>query len=643
MKRPISTCIAWMLLLATGALSAAETGSKADDPEFVRQAALKIDTYVAGWYRQKKLPVPEVTDDATFLRRAFLVGIGRVPTAEEGLFFLEIDDPNKRVELIDYLINSPGYTSHMTNWMFDLLRMKDEMASVGVGRNPYRDWVGDAVAENKPWDEMTTQLLASKGSLWAEGQAAVGFYLRDQGMPLDNLANSMQMFLGTQMECAQCHDDPFGDTERHDFYELAAFTAGQGPVAMERKARPLFEEAREEKNRGKTKSSIIELVRYQILEQTLPGGGTGRIALPSDYQYRDGQPGEMIGGRTPFGKTVRMSDRGSGDDGREKLAEWVTTKTNGQFEAVMANRLWKRVMGRGVYEPSNEYVEAKDTNIPSLMSYISSLLVEMDYDLRGFQKILLNTKTFQFVPNPNPPKVQNGDDFHGRQLTRLSAEQIWDSLITLAGGNPDSKPRSNLDNRVRIGRNGRGTVIPGMTMSALSDEVLKLKTVAELDAYCEKLAGMVRGSGKGKNNGGDSMMMSEKVVSYGKGAQVRASELPSPAPNDHLLFLFGQSTRDTVNGANSEPNVSQVLTLMNGFVQEQLVNNSSAHIYKSLDGASSPAEKVRRLYVGILSRPPSDEEMSWMMDEVKISGDTNDAYRNILSALVMSSEFLFLQ
>ncbi|MFC7338568.1 DUF1549 domain-containing protein [Haloferula chungangensis] len=642
MKNPISTCIASILLLATGPLSGANTESKGNDPDFVRQAALKIDTYVAGWYRQKKLPVPDVTDDATFLRRAFLVGIGRVPTAEEGLFFLEMDDPNKRVELIDYLINSPGYTSHMTNWMFDLLRIKDEMARVNSGRNPYRDWVGNFVAANKPWDELTTELLASKGSLWADGQAAVGYYLRDQGMPLDNLANSMQIFLGTQMECAQCHDDPFGDTERHDFYELAAFTEGQNPVPMERKARPLYEEARLDKNRGTAKSDIIELVRYQILEQTLMGGGSGRISLPKDYQYRDAQPGEVIGGRTPFGKTVRTSDRGVDGDGRAKLAEWVTTKTDGQFQAVMANRLWKKIMGRGIYEPINEYVAAKDTNIPGLMSYISNLLVEVDYDLQAFQKILLNTKTFQFVPNPNPAKVQNGDDFHGRQLTRLSAEQIWDSLITLAGGNPDSKPRRTLDNRVRIGRNGGGAVIPGMTMSDLSDEVLKLKTVAELDAYCGELAAMV--GGKGKKRGGDSMMMmSEEIRDYGKGAQVRASELPSPAPNGHLLFLFGQSTRDTVNGANSEPNVSQVLTLMNGFVQDQLVNNSSAHIYKSLDGASSPTEKVRRLYVGILSRPPSDEEMSWMMDEVKISGDTDDAYRNILSALVMSSEFLFLQ
>ena len=122
---------------------------------------------------------------------------------------------------------------------------------------------------------------------------------------------------------------------------------------------------------------------------------------------------------------------------------------------------------------------------------------------------------------------------------------------------------------------------------------------------------------------------------------VRASELPSPAPREHFLYLFGQSDREVVEGASREPNVGQVLSLMNGFVQRKLVNNSEAHVYGSLDGATTGEEKIRRLYVAILNRPPDNEEMAIMLDEVKASGE--DGYRNIVSALVMSSEFLFLQ
>src|SRR5690606_22231142 len=95
---------------------------------------------------------------------------------------------------------------------------------------PYRHWVRQAMEDNMPWDDFTMKLLASTGDGWDPETAAVGYYTRDRGMPLDNLANSMRIFLGSRMECAQCHDDPFGVTERRDFYELAAFTEGQGPM-----------------------------------------------------------------------------------------------------------------------------------------------------------------------------------------------------------------------------------------------------------------------------------------------------------------------------------------------------------------------------------------------------------------------------
>ena len=180
-------------------------------------------------------------------------------------------------------------------------------------------------------------------------------------------------------------------------------------------------------------------------------------------------------------------------------------------------------------------------------------------------------------------------------------------------------------------------------MKQLSDEVLAISSDKEMRTYFANLVKEIRG---GKNSEtpakkGDSMMMMNEVVSYNKDARVRASELPSPAPRDHFLYLFGQSDRMVVEGSSKEPNVGQVLSLMNGFVQRQLVNNSSAHLYKSLEGAKTDAEKIRRLYLAILSRPPSEEEMGWMQAEVKTQGE--EGYRNIVSSLVMSSEFLFLQ
>jgi hypothetical protein len=96
--------------------------------------SFQIDRQVAVFYRNQNLPVPAVTDDATFMRRAFLVSIGRIPTSEESLAFLEIDDPQKREQLVGYLLNSRGYSSHMANWAFDLLRLTDGRTGQFVGQ-----------------------------------------------------------------------------------------------------------------------------------------------------------------------------------------------------------------------------------------------------------------------------------------------------------------------------------------------------------------------------------------------------------------------------------------------------------------------------------------------------------------------------
>jgi hypothetical protein len=602
----------------------------------LKKAAFRVDQQIAAFYRSKNLQVPAVTDDATFMRRAFLVAVGRIPTAEEALDFIEIDDPTKRELLISYLLGSEGYSSHMSNWVFDLLRVSDVRNGSAATNTPYRHWVREAVAANIPWDQFATRLLSATGDGWDKDTAAVGYYTRDFGMPLDNLSNTMRIFLGKRMECAQCHDDPFGETERHDFYELAAFTHDQGAIG-DKYMSSIYTELVTGEKYNTDEYHIGRMLWDSVYGLSLAGDGAGRIALPPDYQYRDGKPGDIIAGKTPFGKMVRMSDRKDKGGGRKELADWMVNKTDAQFAAVIANRMWKRVMGKGVIEPADEYVEAKDTNHPELVKLLSDLMHELKYDLRAFQQVLLLTKTFQFATNPNASVVEGGDDFHGRKIERLSAEQIWDSLITLADGDPDLKPRKQRDDRIKVA--GRPVLAGKKSMPQLSKEVLALQSEGEVRSYFNKLVEEIRSDSS--SGSGESMMSMNAVVGHESDPMVRASELPSPAPRDHFLYVFGASDREVVDGASKAPNVGQVLSLMNGFVQDQLVNRSEAHLYKSLEGVTSDAEKVRRLYLAILNRSPKGDEMDLMVEELKTRGD--EGCRNVVSCLVMSSEFLFLQ
>lgn len=609
------------------------------DPAYLKKAALQVDQQIAAFYRSNKLPVPEVTDDATFLRRAFLVSIGRIPTPEEALAFLEIEDASKREALVEYLLKSKGYSSHMSNWIYDLLRIKDERPGSSAHNEPYRHWIRVAMAENMPWDQFTSRLLASSGDGWDKESAAVGYYTRDRGMPLDNLSNTMRVFLGARMECAQCHDDPFGSTERHDFYELAAFTHGQTSIGQTN-MKPLWDELADDQQKRAEEYRLAQVLWDRVYDMSLGGGGTGQIKLPMDYQYRDAEPGAMVGAKTPFGRTVRMSDKKEDSTGRKQFADWVVSKSDGQFPSVIGNRMWKRVMGKGIYEPVDDYLAPEATVHPALVTYLGKLMVDLEYDLKAFQHVLLLTKTFQFATNPNPSAVEGGDDFHGRKIERLSSEQIWDSLITLAGGDPDKAPIRPLDDKIYMGN--KPVLVGKKNMGQLSKEVLALKSEPEVRNYFDALLAEIRKGGD--SGGGEGMSMSMGMMTttaYKNDAKVRASELPSPAPREHFLYLFGSSDREVVDASSREPNVGQVLSLMNGFVQRELVNKKSAHLYKNLEGATSDREKIRRLYVAILTRPPTEEEMSWMLEEVGKEGDSG--YRNIVSALVMSSEFLFLQ
>jgi hypothetical protein len=274
------------------------------------------------------------------------------------------------------------------------------------------------------------------------------------------------------------------------------------------------------------------------------------------------------------------------------------------------------------------------------MSHQAKMMHDLDYDLRAFQHVLMLTRTFQFATNPNPSTLDGGDDFHGRKIVRLSSEQIWDSLITLSSGDPDKKPVRTADNRIFVG--GNPVLVGQMDMIQLSNDVLKLESEAEVRKFFNDFLAMVKSSSgkKGKDDASMSMDMAP-VRKYGRDSPVRASELPSPAPREHFLYLFGASDREVVEGASKEPNVGQVLSMMNGYVQRQLVGNPGAHVYKSLEGAGSEGEKIRRIYLAILNRPPTEEELGWMKEEIAARGE--QGYRNIVASLVMSSEFLFLQ
>ncbi len=631
-SRLIPAALLGSLLLPSLALAADKKS-----PEELKKASYQVDKFVAEIFKSKKLPVPDVVDDATFLRRSFLVANGRIPTLEEAKNFLEIDDANKREMLTRYLLNTDGYRSHMQNYVMDLLRITDTSGNRSNTLVPYVQWISDSVAANKPWDQFVTELVSASGIAWEPGNGAVGYFIRDKGMPLDNMSITMQVFTGERLECAQCHDSPLNKWERMDFFQLAAFTSGQREIndGIWRKASRLVDDPDFRRSPlGKVMYWMDDNINYLTLEDS----GDGRIKLPSDYQYRDGDPGEMVGGKTQFGQRITTSDRRETKGARQKFASWMTSK-NDNFDYVIVNRMWDRVMGSPLTLPVDVYVKEEKTLSPGLTSYLKRLIVDLDYDLKAFQQVLLGTRTFQFAANPKAFEVGVPQAFNGRQLQRMSSEQLWDSLVTLIADKPDKLAKRQYSDHIYY--EGKPVLVGQKTMSELAREVMAIKKPAAYLAYAENLLEQFEETSGYSDSDGDMMMMARKERPGPAKGIARSSELRAPAPAGHFLREFGQSDRTLVNAATRDANMSQVLEIMNGHVEKLVVNNKGAAVYNALEAGSTDADKVRYLYYAILSRSPSDAEMNMLMRDV-IDG-SRDSYQNLVSSLLSTHEFMFVQ
>ncbi len=665
------TVILSVLALSFGAVNAqaqlnSRGGAQQDfsDPQFVKAEAFKIDKFIGDGFRQYNVsPMPMATDQQ-YVRRVYLDIVGRIPTYEETTAFLEDQDPNKRPRLVNTLLDSPGYNSHTYNYWADVLRATSRFFNNQTNAASYIIWLKGAIENNMPYDEFVKALLGSSGGGWAEGNGAVGYYERDKGMPLDNMANTMRIFLGTRMECAQCHNHPFAKWEQMDFFETAAFTAG----IEEEKG---YEERRKlgmmYRNGGPRSEmyALLRMIDYSIWRYGIKGGGTGQIELPMDYKYSDGDPGEMVGAKAPFGQSLRFSDKREADDARYEFAEWLTSQENPRFGLMIANRLWKRAMGFGLYEPLDNVDlmfdadpdSKRDPSHPELWKHLANLIAKVNWDQKAFLRILYNTRTYQLGPNPKAHDPGLPYAFNGRLLQRMSAEQIWDSMLALTIPAPDE--RESIYNRDWIQLRGQYVLVGQKTMSDLYQDTIGL-TADQVESYARDLMGQISSANSipvNYNGGGDSMMMggggSGGITSAAgiddsqwKGfspSLVRASELPSPAPASHFLRRFGQSDREVIENGSRESDVTQVLSLINGHVQQNIVGNQDAVIYKTIADVDSPGDIVKRLYLAILNREPTDEELVILAQHYDEVDTEEKAREDFIWTLLNTSEFLFVQ
>lgn len=576
-----------------------------------RQAAAKIDSILAAYHEKNELKPNRLMNDNQFVRRMYLEITGTIPTVKQAKAFLDSKKPNKRQALINELFEAPGYTSHMFNYWADLLRIRSRLNN-NVSGLPYVTWVKDAVRNNMPYDKFVTEMLTAEGRIFDNG--AAGYYLRDSGMPLDNTSNTVRVFLGTELSCAQCHDHPFDKWSQYEFYEMAAFTAGTNTRTSNDRTKQLYKQMEKDGLDPDQQQSIKRMIRpygYEVADVKRP------IRLPKDYKYSDAKPQEVVAAASIMGDFREVE---KGESHRAVYAEWMTSKKNPRFAKTIANRLWKKAMGIGLFEPIDEITDQTEATVPKLMVYLEQLMKDLDFDLKAYQQVLASTKIYQRQATRQDVRLDQVYHFQGPKLRRLSAEQLWDSYLTLAMPNPDSRenPRPS-----------------GYSMLNLDDFTN------------DELIGMAKNSRMSGTLTGQLM----KDMGYVEPQKpqhskfptdmVRASQMALPAPAGHFLRQFGQSDKEMIDAFSKDPSVTQVLTLLNGPMYNVLMYNKESVLRKNLLAAKDPSKQVDVLFMSLMSRMPTKAERSLALREYRES--KSQASGNLIWALMNTREYMFIQ
>ncbi|MFM7207407.1 MAG: DUF1549 domain-containing protein [Planctomycetaceae bacterium] len=571
-------------------------------------------------------------DDALFARRVYLNLGGRIPSTPEMVAFMGSKSPRRREELVDAILSSPDWASHAFNLWANTLRLKDQSNPHVFYSWPYLDWVKRSLAANRPYDEWVREMLTADGKAW--DNPAVGYQLRDQGMPLNYVDHTVRVFLGTQIGCAQCHDHPFDDWKQRQFFEIAAFTAGirtgiekprmtrQGgkepPTRLRRNFDRINAEAAGLARDARERKMPFEGAVFGFLEahRRHVDWGPSDLLLPHDYRYDDGSPGDVVEPRVPWGEEPPGA---GGLDPRRRFAAWLTAADNRQFARTVANRLWKDCFGLGIVEPVDDFRDGNPPSNPDLLDHLAGLMVDLGFDTREFVRIVVSTQAWQRRAVPHDPSSANPYPFRAPLLRRMSAEQLWDSLLTLVSRDIWAYQRPKAEAYAMLGAFDLGS------------EDADFKT-----AYA--LLGRFREA---------SLMWHEIDVHLHKHHRyrdlylARASELPQPARMGHLLREFGQGDRETIDGARTVATLPQVLTMFHGYHGQALIDDGSAIMQSLL--ANDPDRGADVAFIGILSRPPTAADRETVSMVLHAAPTALEGFRDIVWALVNTREFLFIQ
>lgn len=357
-----------------------------------------IDEHVFAKLERLGIQPSALSTDEEFLRRAYLDVTGTLPDEEAARAFLASKAPQKRTKLIDDLLARPEFAELWALKFAELTRAGTREAGAKGGRIVY-EWFRRAIAENRGYDRIVTDLLLSQGAhLFGKGPSS--FYnISFDSNAADHATNISQIFLGVRIECAKCHNHPWEKWTQDDFYGFAAFFA-----------RVAVKEVYENDENATVYNEEGEVIHPKTKQKVTP-------------KYLDG---------------ITEPERQDADI-REALAKWMTRPENPFFARAFVNRVWKHYMGRGLVEDVDDFRITNPPTNPALLDAMTADFAKSGYDIRRLIRRILNSRTYQLSASPNDSNRRDAINYSRYSMRRLMAETLTDA-IAQATGVPDKFP-----------------------------------------------------------------------------------------------------------------------------------------------------------------------------------------------------------
>jgi hypothetical protein len=349
-----------------------------------------IDEWIFKKLRTLRMNPSELCSDTAFLRRAYLDLLGVVPTAETARAFTADTAPDKRARLVERLLGRAEFADFWALKWADLLKIEERQLDPN-GMRVFHGWIRESIARNKPLDVFARELIAARGSTYKNPPANWWRANRDA---ITRAESTARVFLGTQLNCAQCHNHPFERWTQDDYYDWAGLFARLDYKIIE--------------NKRKDTNDTREFKGDQIVLVN----SSGSVTNP-----RTGEPARprFLGGDAP-----------ASDDALLALADWLPHSP--MFARMQVNRVWFHLLGRGLVDPVDDFRASNPPSNPELLDALVEEFVERGYDLRHLIRTIMASRTYQLASTPDGTNAGDETNHSHAIVRRLGAEQLIDSV-----------------------------------------------------------------------------------------------------------------------------------------------------------------------------------------------------------------------